>query len=219
MRGLFGVGSSSGSAREKGAEKSTRHSSGWREMLKFLQRGESLRVLDIGPTSSTNINFLTGLGHSIYMANLVEEAARPEWKQTGEDGLPSFRTTDFLESNLSFSGRTFDVVLLWDTTDYLPAALLAPLLHRLREAMAPGGLMLALFHGKAQQSSGSTAVSDTGFFRYHLTATEAIEMQRAGSYPLLNSHTNRQIETLLHDFNNFRFFLAKDNLREVLASR
>ena len=188
-------------------------------MLKYLQRGESLRVLDIGPTSSTNINFLTGLGHSIYMANLVEEAARPEWQQAGEDGLPTFRTTEFLESNLGFSGRTFDVVLLWDATDYLPTELLAPLVHRLFAAMAPGGLLLALFHGKSQKVGGGPSTPDNSFFRYHLTPTETIDLQRAGSYPLLNIYTNRQIETLLKDFNNFRFFLAKDNLREVLASR
>jgi len=188
-------------------------------MLKFLQRGESLRVLDIGPTSSTNINFLTGLGHSIYMANLVEEAARPEWKQTGEDGLPNFRTADYLESNLNFSGRTFDVVLLWDAADYLPANLLTPLLHRLAEVMAPGGLLLALFHGKVQGSAANAAATETGFFRYHLTATESIDMQKAGSFPILNLNTNRQIEALLTDFSNFRFFLAKDNLREVIATR
>ena len=46
-----------------------RHSSGWKEMLKNLQRRESLRILDIGPTSSGNINFVTGMGHSIYMSN------------------------------------------------------------------------------------------------------------------------------------------------------
>jgi hypothetical protein len=34
-----------------------------------------LRVLDIGSTSPTNINFLTELGQSVYMADLVEEAS------------------------------------------------------------------------------------------------------------------------------------------------
>jgi hypothetical protein len=29
-------------------------------------------VLDIGPTSSTNINYVTNLGHSIYMREPVE---------------------------------------------------------------------------------------------------------------------------------------------------
>ncbi len=187
-------------------------------MLKYLQHSESLRVLDIGPTSSTNINFLTGLGHSIYMSNLVEEAARPEWRRVGEDGKAAFLTSAFLESNLNFSGRSFDVVLLWDASDYLPETLLAPLLHRLYEVMTPGALLLAFFHGKAVKS-GSSPAADPAFVRYHLTSTEAVEMQRVGSFALQNVYNNRQIETLLHDFSNFRFFLAKDNLREVIATR
>ena len=184
-------------------------------MLKHLQRRESLRVLDVGPTSSVNINFLTDLGHSIYMSNLVEEAARPEWTKLGEDGLEAFDTEHFLEANLNFSGRLFDVILLWDASDYLPEALLAPLMHRLHAAMASEGVLLALFHAK----SNSVPPPDTSFFRYHLTSMETVDLQRVGNFPLRNMYNNRQIETLLKDFSNFRFFLAKDNLREVLATR
>ena len=188
-------------------------------MLKHLQRRESLRVLDIGPTSSANINFLTGLGHSIYMSHLVEEASRPEWTKRAEDGSDRFDTARFLESNLNFSGRMFDVVLLWDAADYLPEALLAPLLHRMHEVMAAEGVLLALFHAKATGMSSQSTPLDTGFHRYHLSPTETVELQRAGQYPLRNLYNNRQIETLLKDFSNFRFFLAKDNLREVIATR
>ena len=119
MRNFFGGGSKSGHARDKGSDHSVRHSSGWKEMLKNLQRRESLRVLDIGPTSSTNINFITGMGHSIYMSNLVEEAARPEWTKRDSEGEPRFDVSGFLEANLKFSGRMFDVVLLLGASDYL----------------------------------------------------------------------------------------------------
>ena len=214
MRSLFGGGAKT-SGREKGADRITRHSSGWKEMLKHLQRRESLRVLDVGPTSSANINFLTSLGHSIYMSNLVEEGARPDWTKLAEDGGTVFDTDQFLEANLNFTGRMFDVVLLWDAMDYLPEALLAPLMHRLHSVMAPEGVLLALFHAKA--TAGQT--SDASFFRYHLTSTETVDLQRAGNFPLRNRYNNRQIETLLKDFSNFRFFLAKDNLREVIATR
>ena len=54
--------------------------------MKHLQTQDSLRILDIGPTSSTNINYITSLGHSIYMASVVDEASKPEWLTPGEDG-------------------------------------------------------------------------------------------------------------------------------------
>lgn len=212
MRNLFGGGDSTNNPRAGDAGRVRRHSSGWNELLKHLRGQDSLRILDIGPTSSTNINYITNLGHSIYMANIVEEASKPEWLIPGEAGAePSFDVERFLHTNFNFSGRVFDVVILWDTADYLPEALVAPVLSRVREVLQPGGLMLAFFH--------QTSSPDTVFCRYHLTDTDVVEMQRAGNYPLLNVFNNRKIENMLTGFSNYRFFLAKDSLREVIITR
>ena len=108
----------------------------------------------------------------------------------------------FLESNLNFSGRMFDVVILWDTADYLPEQLLGPVFSRIHQVLQPGGLMLAFFHASTSP--------DTAFCRYHLTDTDVVEMQRAGEYPLLQISSNRKIENMLSAFSNYRFFLAKD---------
>jgi hypothetical protein len=211
MRNLFGGGDHS-SSRGADAGRVPRHSSGWNELMKYLRTQESLRILDIGPTSSTNINYITSLGHSIYMANVVEEASKPEWIVPGEAGEePSFAVDRFLESNLNFSGRIFDVVILWDTVDYLPEPLVVPVLSRIHEVLQPGGLMLAFFH--------QTASPGTVFCRYHLTDTDVVEMQKAGNYPLINIYNNRKIENMLSGFSNYRFFLAKDSLREVIITR
>ena len=213
MRNFFGGGDRSNNKGGASAPRTPRHSSGWAELLKFLKSTEGLRVLDIGPTSSTNINFLTGLGHSIYMANLVEEASRPEWLVAPAPGEPPvFDVPRFLASNLNFSGRTFDVVIFWDTADYLPETLVAPLVAKMYEAMQPGGRLLAFSHTKATGA-------EVGFFRYHLTSTDMVEMQPGGGFPLLRVYNNRQIENLLKPFSSYRFFLAKDHLREVLATR
>jgi SAM-dependent methyltransferase len=212
MRSLFGSGDSAGNTGGNEGGRIPRHSSGWKELLKHLRSEESLRVLDIGPTSSTNINYITSLGHSIYMANVVEEASKPEWVVAGEAGEPSsFNVEGFLESNLNFSGRMFDVVILWDTADYLPEALLTPVFSRIHQVLQPGGLMLAFFHAATSP--------DTAFCRYHLTDTDVVEMQRAGNYPLLQTFSNRKVENMLNQFSSYRFFLAKDSLREVIITR
>jgi hypothetical protein len=212
MRSLFGGSDNTGSARGASANRVTRHSSGWNELLKHLRSQDSLRILDIGPTSSSNINYITNLGHSIYMANVVEEASKPEWVIPGEAGEPAgFDVDRFLENNLSFSGRMFDVVILWDTADYLPETLLAPVFTRIHQVLQPGGLMLAFFH--------AASTPETTFCRYHLTDSDVVEMQPAGNYPLLNIYSNRKIENMLKEFSNYRFFLAKDSLREVIITR
>ncbi len=210
MRSFFG---NNDKANSTDGGRIPRHSSGWAQLLKHLRDHESLRILDIGPTSSNNINYITNLGHSVYMANLAEEAARPEWMLPGENGEAARYDVDgFIATNLGFSGRVFDVIILWDATDYLPEALLAPVMARLYEVLQPGGQMLAFFHSK---NTGP----EIAFRRYHLTDTDVVQMQLYGSYPLLHTFNNRQIEKLLENFSGTKFFLAKDNLREVVVTR
>jgi hypothetical protein len=217
MASFFGGKDKAGSgATENG--RVSRHSSGWGQLLQRLRGEESLRVLDIGPTSSTNINFITELGHSIYLANLVEDAAKRDWlvPQDGGEGV-RFDVERFLAAHLNFSGRGFDVVLFWDTADYLPPELLAPVLERIHAVMSPEGQMLAMFH--PPKGSSAPGAAKTGFHRYHLTDRNMVDVQRAGEYPQLTNYTNRQIERLLESFKGFHFFLAKDNMREVVVTR
>lgn len=199
------------------AERVPRNSSGWGKILERMRGEESLRVLDIGPTSSGNINFITALGHSIYLANLVEDAAKKEWTPPQSDGTPGpFDVERFLTTHLNFSGRGFDIVLMWDTPDYLPEPIVAPVVQRIHDVMEPNGQMLAMFHSG---STASVTPVKADFCRYHLTDANRLDVQRAGDYLLLNTFTNRQIEKLLEDFKSFTFFLSKDNVREVLVTR
>lgn len=199
-------------------ERHARHSSGWGRILERMRKEESLRILDIGPTSSGNINFITSLGHSIYLANLVEDAAKREWMLPAEQGEPpKFDVDRFLEAHLDFSGRGFDLVLFWDTADYLPEELLVPVLRRLHSVMADGGQMLAMFHPAPGVSGPSTAKAE--FNRYHLTNESSVEVQRAGDYPVLHNYTNRQVEKLFEAFKGYHFFLSKDNTREIVVTR
>jgi hypothetical protein len=191
-----------------------RHSSGWSAMLKHLKSEEALRVLDIGPTSPSNINFLTGLGHSIYMADIVTEANHGEWaKRVDEDGASAPVDIDgFFERNMDFSGRVFDVVLLWTTLDYLPAHFLEPMIARLHASLKPKGRILAFFHTKITGP-------DSIFYRYHVTDSDSVEMQQAERYAVRQVHTNRKIEKLFSGYESCKFFLAKDNVYEVIVTR
>jgi hypothetical protein len=191
-----------------------RHSSGWTALLKFLKEHPNLRVLDIGPTSSQNINFITGLGHSVYMADVVHESLTGPWNlpPLTKGDPPRFDAPGFFEQNLNFGGRQFDVVLLWTTLDYIPQGLVQPLIEHLQTSVRPGGLILAIFHAKATGPN-------TAFARYHLTSENTVEMQDAQPHPIQRVSTNRSIENLFAGFGNYRFFLAKDNLYEVLITR
>jgi hypothetical protein len=187
-----------------------RHSTGWAAMLKHLKEEEALQVLDIGPTSASNINLLTNLGHSLYMSELVIEAHREEWaRQLAEDSPP---IEDFLNQNLDFGDRKFDVILLWTTLDYLPEPLVGPVIARLHGSLNPSGKILAFFHTRI-------ADDERIFYRCHVTAAESVELQEAQRLGLRQVYNTRNIEKLFSAYQGYKFFLAKDNLAEVVITR
>ena len=205
---LFGSGEDrGGDAARRGRVQ--RHSSGWNALLAFLHEAEGQRTLDIGPTSSTNINLLTGMGHSVYMADLVTESHDTQWTETSPDGTKSFRTAEFLTETLQLGERSFDVVLLWDCLDYLPAAAVAATVARVHDAMTPGGKCLVFSHIKQEGDFG----------RYHLRPDAAVDVQTLRDLPVRQVYTNRQIEGMFNSYRAYKFFLAKDNLREILVTR
>ena len=190
-----------------------RHSGGWSTLRKRLEADPGMRVLDTGYTSSTNINYLTSLGHSVYMADLVTDACNGDWKRgTDKDGKTIYDVDGFLNSTLDFGAKKFDIVLLWTTLDFLPEAFVEPVVHRLADVMNPGGAVLALFHTRSKGE-------ETVHCRFHVTPGDEVEMQLAEQFPIQRAFTNRSIEKLFAGWSGHRQFLAKDSLSEVIMTR
>ncbi len=66
----------------------TRRSSGLQEFVRALGTQEGLRILDLGPTSPTNIARLTEQGHKVYNEDVLLESMNPDFQVPGEDGKP-----------------------------------------------------------------------------------------------------------------------------------
>ena len=190
-----------------------RHSQGWLVLRKRLEAEPGLRIIDVGYTSPANINYLTSLGHSVFLADLVADACTSNWiTGVDEDEKPVWNVQGFLEQALSFSGRTFDVVLLWTALDYLPEAFVAPVVAHLHASMNPGGQVFALCHTR-------TKGEETVYCRFHLTPTDDIEVQLAQPFPIQRAFTNRSIEKLFAGWSGHKQFLAKDSVSEVIMTR
>jgi len=197
----------------------TRRSSGVGEFTRTISGREGLWILDLGPTSATNITLFTEKGHRVYTADLLTASQDPALMIPGEKGESVIDVNGFLEENLKERGPVFDGVLCWDVADYLPEALVKPVIGRLCSLIKPGGMLLAFFHTR-------DAGTDAPHFCYSLTGSDVLEMRsttaRSGSGPgfrLQRVFNNRHIENLFHDFASLKFFLARDNFREVLATR
>ena len=190
-----------------------RHSGGWVVLRNRLNAETTLQVIDIGFISPANVHYLTDLGHSVFVADLVHDACTGTWQTgIGEDGKPIWNVDGFLEQSLNFSGRKFDVVLLWATLDYLPEAFVAPVVARLFGAMNPDGMVLAFFH---TQTKGA----ESEYCRFHVTSGDDVEIQLAQKFPIQRAFSNRSIERLFAAWSGYRQFLAKDGVSEVIIMR
>jgi SAM-dependent methyltransferase len=209
----------------------TRKSSGMNELARVMRSEDTLCVLDIGSTSATNIRYLTELGHKPYSEDLLDASTDPSLVIRDENGQPSLDSKRFLSENLTYPAGQFDVVMCWNLADYMDETLVKPVVARLWSVLKPGGALLAFFH---TQEAGVDAPS----YRYHIVAPDTLEMQHieahkdlrkgpAGAthnanpagFRLQRVFNNRHIENLFRDFGSIKFFLTRDNVREVLVIR
>lgn len=204
--------------------KLTRRSSSLAQLIKSLDsEEEALCILDLGSTSPANIRYCTERGHKIYSDDLLISSTDPTLAIKDEAGKPALDSKRFLEENLVYPGAQFDIVLCWNLADYLDESLVKPVVGRLWSLLKPGGMLLAFFH---TQEAGP----DAPCYRYHIVGGDVLEMQLisrgdakkggpASKFRLQRVFNNRNIENLFRDFASIKFFLARDNVREVLVVR
>jgi len=213
------------------SQRLTRRSSGLGEVSRTLPADEPLCILDIGFTSAANIRYLTERGHKIYSEDLLDASTDPSLITKDENGQRTLDSKRFLADNLVYPASHFDIVLCWNLADYMDETLVKPVVARLWSTMKPGGRLLAFFHTRE-------AGPDAPCYRYHIVGNDVLEMQhvharrdiRKGptgvihtavekSFRLQRVFNNRNIENLFRDFASIKFFLTRDNIREVLVVR
>jgi SAM-dependent methyltransferase len=213
------------------SQKLTRRSSGLGELARTWDNDKPLCVLDLGSTSAGNIRYFTERGHRIYSEDLLTASTEPGLATKDEQGNPILDSRQFLIDNLVYPAAHFDVVLCWNLPDYLDESLVRPVVGRLWSVLKPGGMLLAFFHTK-------DAGPDSPCYRFHMLGGDNLEMQKivlrrearrgptgavhtaiSDGFQLQRVFNNRHIENLFRDFASIKFFLARDNIREVLAVR
>lgn len=207
-------------ARAHSAARISRRSSGLSELTRSLAGREGLCVLDLGATSATNISRLTGLGHKLYTEDVLLSSYNSSLVIASDDKkTTTIDVARFLSENLAYRGQIFDAVLAWDVPDYLPEPLVKPVVERLCSVMKPNGVLLAFFHTR-------DAGPDAPYYRYHITGNDMLDLQPTSSgqkgaplFRLQRVFNNRHIENLFREFASLKFFLARDNVREVLVVR
>ena len=193
-------------------ERLHRKSTGFSEFIKWMAREDGLTVLDLGSTSPANITFFIGLGHRFHQEDVLRLSSDKSLLVSDGNGSRTIDLGRFLDENLRFERDEFDAVLFWDLADYLPEPLVKPVIERIHVGMKPGAILFSFFHTK-------DAGVEAPFYRYNIAAKDVLELQPATPYKLQRVFQNRHVENLFRDFASIKFFLGRDNIREVLVIR
>jgi hypothetical protein len=218
MRWFRGADGSQGKPEEsnKAAPRTSRRCIGLGEFMASLTsaREEKLCVLDLGPTSPANIAYLTELNIRVFNEDILRESQDAGYLTKQEDGSMQLDAARFFTENLDYPAGRFDAVLFWDVADYLPEALVKPLVERLQAVLKPKGNLLAFFHTK-------DAGAESLYSRHHIIQRDTLELEPIANqeFRLQRIFNNRHIENLFKDFASRKFFLGRDNIREVLMVR
>ena len=193
-------------------ERVARHSSALGEFARHIADREALCILDLGPTSPQNIEYLTGLGHKLYTEDVLRASFDPTFRVSNDEGQPAISSELYLADNLNYPEEKFDAALCWDIPDYMPESLVKPMVDRIRHILKPGGVVLAFFHTR-------DAGPDAPYYRYHIIGKDNMELQSTRRFRLQRVFNNRQTENLFKEFSSLKFFLARDHIREMLVIR
>ncbi|HWR52006.1 MAG TPA: class I SAM-dependent methyltransferase [Bryobacteraceae bacterium] len=198
---------------DNSASPTKRRSSGLEQFFTHIRGEENLDLLDFSGASQANIEFITSMGHRLYSEDLI---ATLDFAFGGPDNygkqLDPVHQQAFLAQNLNFKTRQFDGALLWDALEFLAPPLLPPMVDRLRDIMKPGAYMLALFHTEERCEAVPT-------WHYRIANGNTLLLAPRGSRRPAQHFSNRAVEKLFQDFDNVKFFLTRDSLREVIVKR
>ena len=188
-----------------------RSSRGLEQFFFSIRDVVGLSVLDCAGASQDNINYLIDLGHKVYSQDLVrsiEEAFGPDMANQTNPG----QIESFLKQNFDYPPATFDGVLLWDALQFMSPPLLAATVDRLYDVMRPGAYLLAFF-------TAAERATEVPSYSFRIVDNKTISVTDRGLRPTGQVFNNRTLERLFGKFESVKFFLTRENLREVIVRR
>src|ERR1039458_5700439 len=188
---------------------SVRPSRGLEEFFTQIRDTSGLTILDLGGATQKNVSFITDLGHRLYSEDFLRMLNEAFGADDTVDQTNPGRIEYFLKQALDYPAGHFDGVLIWDVLEYLNPVLLNAVVERLHHIVRPKAYMLAFFHSddKAEEVPSYT------FLIAHLNSLESLQRGMRRPARLYN---NRSVEKLFARFESVKFFLTREQLREVI---
>jgi hypothetical protein len=178
----------------------------------MLQASENLSILDMSGASQMNISFITGFGHRISSDDIVGTMQECFGDDFLENQQAASTAQRFLEQTLTFPDQFFDGVLVWDALQFLVSPLLEQTVTQLLRVVRQDGLLLVFFNSNEKATHIPVC-------NYRIQDSKTLIQTPRGPYQRSQYFNNRKLERLFEQATSMKFFLTRDNLREVIVRR
>lgn len=195
------------------AEPFLRPSNGLDQFFSSLSDRSGLNLVDFAGASQANISFITSMGHRLASEDFVRaiEQTFPEENVLEAQSDPLL-VDQFVQDNLGFAPDSFDGALVWDALQFLSPHLLQITVDRLYEALRPDAYLLAFFYADER-------TRQIPLYNYRISDQKTLQLTQRGWRQPVQFFNNRALEKLFHRYKSVKFFLARDNLREIIVRR
>jgi hypothetical protein len=189
-----------------------RQSRGLEQFFGYIRDQVGLSILDLSGANQENVNFITNLGHKLYSEDIMRGLNDAFGAEDAVEQSNTGRIEYFLKQNLDYEEGQFDGVLVWDVLEYMASPLLAATIDRLSYIVRPKSYILAFFH--VEEKMGP--VPRYAFRIHEFNSLTVVEKGQRIPAQLFN---NRSLEKLFARFESVKFFLTREQLREVIIKR
>jgi hypothetical protein len=190
----------------------TRQSSGLEQFCASLKSSESISILDTSGASQANISFITGLGHRISSDDVIGTMQQCFGDDFFGNQQAASNAHRFLEQTFTFPDESFGAALVWDTLQFLAPPVLEDAIQKLLRIMRPGGIMLMFFNA-------SDKITQTPIYNYRIQDPKTLLQIPRGSVQKTQYFNNRVIERLFEKTSSLKFFLTRENVREIIVRK
>jgi hypothetical protein len=176
-------------------------------LFELLDRRPARAILDLGPSSTESLNFLSGQCQSLVIQDAFHSSAKSG--QRSEVFCFESAASVSLPPTVAEGGEPFDVVLLWDLLHYLPKEERKAFVRRVEKRLAANALALLV--------TATVAPIPPSPIHFKVLARERVDYHFDDDL-LLPGHglPTREVETTLASFEPLRLFQLRNGYQEVL---
>jgi len=191
----------------------SRQSSALEQFFQAFHGQAGLTVLDLGVSNQENTDFFNELGHKLRYDNFVrsmdESFGDGDFyaNQDDDDRIASFQA-----KVLNFDDDSLDGVLVWDALQYLSPALLEGAVSQMHSILHKGGQLLTVFHTDEK-------LVEVPSYSYRIQGQNRVKLISRTHRKPAQFFSTRSLEKLFRNFDQVKFFLTQDSLREVIVRK